>query len=418
MRFSDLLSKDVISLYDGSNEGIIIAGYFDSKIKKLIAVELASQNDVDFADEYILYTKSIYQIGQDAVTIRNSTALELKITADNLTAFSPINCHAYLTNGTALGRVSDLELDERYNISAFIIDSGAIEAEKIASHSKGTIIFYDDTFKTRVDKLRPAKAQIRIKSVSTQAGTNPPPMAHIMPTTATPTTPLCGNSESVQAGDLNSNANSVCGCECSYETDCYPKCGDENCVTDSGIAGNATNGTQGGSNATIGTSENAKDDTQKSKFPLNFLKAYFFPKNRQGELQSAEHLQRFETEPAQDDNIINPQQQSKQADNAIAVSETTDTKNLSVSANNGQSVEQPYTNAVTSNALQMQRPLTNSNIQRLTANSNLLIGKKITRTISTPNGELIGKKGNLVTNKTIYLATAHQKLRELVLYCQ
>ena len=192
MKFSDILSKNVISLYDGSNEGIIISGYFDKYLKKLIALEIASNDDFYnesdsdndkainntqantnanqaneqiLADEFILYVKNIYSIGQDAITIKNNANLELKMTADNLIKFSPINCQAFSTNGKLLGRITDIKMDDKFNIVSYLFaDNTCLEANKIASHSKGTIIFYDEDFKTKVDKLRPnGKAQIRTK---------------------------------------------------------------------------------------------------------------------------------------------------------------------------------------------------------------------------------------------------------------
>ena len=62
MRFSNLLSKSVLSLYNGSNEGVVISGYFDEKLKKLTSLEVVSQNDSNLTDEYILSVKNIYNI--------------------------------------------------------------------------------------------------------------------------------------------------------------------------------------------------------------------------------------------------------------------------------------------------------------------------------------------------------------------
>ena len=55
-------------------------------------------------------------------------------------------------------------------------------------------------------------------------------------------------------------------------------------------------------------------------------------------------------------------------------------------------------------------------IPRLNSQKQNLLGKTITQTIIAQNGELIAKQGNLVTENTIELASAHQKLRELTFY--
>ena len=61
MRFSSLLTKNVISLYNGTNEGIVISGSFDEKLKKLNALEIVNQNDTNLSDEYILKIKCILE---------------------------------------------------------------------------------------------------------------------------------------------------------------------------------------------------------------------------------------------------------------------------------------------------------------------------------------------------------------------
>lgn len=272
MRFSSLLTKNVISLYNGTNEGIVISGSFDEKLKKLNALEIVNQNDTNLSDEYILKIKCIYNIGEDAITIKNNSCLELKLVSET-EEFSPINSYSYSTNGKLLGKVTDIEFDDKFNISKFILDSQEIVAEKMASFSKGTIIFYDDNCKVRVEKFKPSQARIKVNDASKLSNI---PKAYIMPTIY---------------------------------------------------------------------SDEANENTIK------------------------------------EDNSPIPKMIDKNANTSF---------------------NQPI----------------NSRIERLSTNLNLLIGKKITKTISTANGELIAKKGNLVTSKTIYLATAHQKLRELVLYCE
>ncbi|MBQ8749892.1 MAG: PRC-barrel domain-containing protein [Clostridia bacterium] len=278
MKFSNLLSKSVLSLYNGSNEGVVISGYFDDKLKKLIALEVVSQDDSTLTDEYLLFVKNIYNIGQDAITIKNNSLLDLKITAKELNDSSPINCLAYKTNGELIGKITDIDFDDKFSIKSFIIEHLELDASKVASHSKGTIIFYDEEFKTKVEKLRPSIARIKIKENDLMSTTLP--KTYIMP---------------------------------AFETESINQ-------------------------------EALEEQKQENEKP---------------------NLQKFET--------------------------TTETNKPN---------------------------LLNARIDRLTANTNLLIGKKITRTIATANGELIGKKGNLITSKTIYLATAHQKLRELILYCE
>ena len=63
--------------------------------------------------------------------IKNNTILDLKINL-GINEYSPINSYCYNTSGKLLGKVSDIEFDEKFNISKFIIDESEIESNRLA----------------------------------------------------------------------------------------------------------------------------------------------------------------------------------------------------------------------------------------------------------------------------------------------
>ena len=137
--FNDLISKNVLSLYEGELLGCVEKLYFDKKIKKLIALEVLSENETRF----ILPTKNIYKVGKHAITIKNNQALNLKIEETNLCRF-PILSKAYTINGEYLGTIKDVTINSKFITETLSLeDNATIDINLLASCGKNTIIFYD-----------------------------------------------------------------------------------------------------------------------------------------------------------------------------------------------------------------------------------------------------------------------------------
>lgn len=137
--FNDLISKNVLSLYEGELLGSVDKLYFDKKIKKLIALEILSENETRF----ILPTKNIYKVGKHAITIKNNQAMNLKIEETNLCRF-PILSKAYTINGEYLGVIKDISINSKFITETISLeDNTPIDVNLLASCGKNTIIFYD-----------------------------------------------------------------------------------------------------------------------------------------------------------------------------------------------------------------------------------------------------------------------------------
>lgn len=142
-KVSELISKYVISLFNGSLEGVVENVLFDNTSNKAkYLVVFNETNDLT----YLLPTNKIYQIGKDAVSIKNNGCLslveskELELSELN----NPINSTAFLIEGNLLGVVKDVIMDKQYNIKSLQINDQEIELKNIASFSyKTTLINYD-----------------------------------------------------------------------------------------------------------------------------------------------------------------------------------------------------------------------------------------------------------------------------------
>ena len=152
-RISELISKYVISLYNGKIEGIIenvLFNYETGKAKYLVVFNLNDEAT------YVLPVSKIYLIGNDAIAIRNSSALHLYESRELelIELCNPINSSAFKINGDLLGTVTEVELDEKYFISKIIINNDKeIEKKSIAIFNEKIVIVYDKNSKINIKKF-------------------------------------------------------------------------------------------------------------------------------------------------------------------------------------------------------------------------------------------------------------------------
>lgn len=164
MKFSELITKPVISLYDSTVEGVIITARFSKNIKKIQSFIVESNNDYDAIDEYELESKDIYKVGQDAIMIKNNYKLNFNTSADKMD--SPINYTIYTTSGNRLGKVQDLELDKNFYITKYICENTEIEASKVANIKNGVILVNTDDCNIKTSKFKPKTQNIQLQNTS------------------------------------------------------------------------------------------------------------------------------------------------------------------------------------------------------------------------------------------------------------
>ena len=121
-KLTELIGKPVLNLYESKIQGTIKDVLFDKNFKKLKYFVIFEDTDNDLNEEKILKSRDIYNIGQNAVVIKNGGYLEVKtIIIDEKT--NPINNDCYNSSGDYLGKVVDVLLDDNFFIEQILLDN-------------------------------------------------------------------------------------------------------------------------------------------------------------------------------------------------------------------------------------------------------------------------------------------------------
>lgn len=155
---NDLYTLSVLSLYEGELIGVVDKLYFDKNLKKLLQVEIVSNNGV----KLVLKTKNIYKIGKNAITIKNNQLVEIKDDNANLVS-CPINSKVYSINGEYLGVIKEISVNDKYLTQKISLDNNnVLDVGNIASCGKNTVIFNDGE-KININKFLPQQSPKTIK---------------------------------------------------------------------------------------------------------------------------------------------------------------------------------------------------------------------------------------------------------------
>lgn len=157
---NDFYSLSILSLYEGELIGVVNKLYFDKKLKKLLFIELINDDGI----KMMLATKNIYNIGKNAITVKNNQAVSLKIESQELTS-CPIGSKAYSINGEYLGLIKEMSFSDKFLTEKISLDNNNIlDIENLASCGKNTVIFYDQNSKININKFTPQKSPKTFKT--------------------------------------------------------------------------------------------------------------------------------------------------------------------------------------------------------------------------------------------------------------
>lgn len=151
--YKELLSCPVLSLFEGELIGKVNKLYLDKKLKKLLFVEILSDNDTKF----LLSTKHIFHIGKNAITIRNNQCVNIKVEDGGLYS-SPIGLKAYSFKGEFLGTIEEISFNEKFLTETITLDnSSLLKVENVASVGTNAVIFYNEKTNINISKFTPQK---------------------------------------------------------------------------------------------------------------------------------------------------------------------------------------------------------------------------------------------------------------------
>lgn len=138
-KISDILGKNIISIYEGKKIGIIGNAAFDKKLKKLKSL-IIYDDDNEQTDRLRVPAANIALEGK-AIMIKN---LE-KVTHDFIDdECNPMNASVYNLNGDFLGNVSEILIDEKtLEIHSLELLENTVLQEQIVSSDFKTIVIKD-----------------------------------------------------------------------------------------------------------------------------------------------------------------------------------------------------------------------------------------------------------------------------------
>lgn len=126
MKISDYLGRLVINLAAAKEEGIIINGILDDKLKKLSYFVIINEDNLEEIELY-LPIKSILH-GTDTLFVKDNKYIEQ---LEPKYIKCPLNARVFNTDGELLGIVKDMEFDEKGYTTKLILENGEIMQSEI-----------------------------------------------------------------------------------------------------------------------------------------------------------------------------------------------------------------------------------------------------------------------------------------------
>lgn len=141
-KISQLISKPVISIFDGTLEGYIKYALVDDKLKKLTWLCIF---DDETEDEKIFSTKCITNFCNNAIMIKNNIDV-YHIDQMDLQDINPIGYKIFKTNGEDCGKICDYDFDDKFNLqNIYLSNENIFDKTQLLKIGKNIIIQKNQT---------------------------------------------------------------------------------------------------------------------------------------------------------------------------------------------------------------------------------------------------------------------------------
>lgn len=155
---SEIISKPVLNLYNGKIEGTIKNACFDNTFKKILSLKMFDNDE----EEFSIDTSKVYCVGENSIVIKNSESLTSTINESSCQENNPINLNTFTISGNFIGKLVDVELNNKFEAEVFITDNNTkIKREQIVNISQ-SIIVNDTDKKIILNNFKP-KVKIQTK---------------------------------------------------------------------------------------------------------------------------------------------------------------------------------------------------------------------------------------------------------------
>jgi len=167
-KLTELFSKPLISIFDGSFEGVIKNVFFDKTLYKLNYLEFFNDDD-EIIEDKIINVKDIYNMGDNAISIKNKDCVELKIN-NEAKCFNnnPINSEVYNANGNYIGKICEVLLNENFEVIELILNNSLqLKSNEILSSGSNLVIIQAEN-KVKIANFKTKKIKNNKSTDNTQ----------------------------------------------------------------------------------------------------------------------------------------------------------------------------------------------------------------------------------------------------------
>lgn len=133
LKVSEIISKQVVSVYECENIGVVKNVVFNSDFKKIAGFVFF--ND-EMENESFVSLENAYSFTNDGLLVKNLSKIGFSSQIEN----NPINKKVFALNGTCLGKICDIEFDKKGFVSKFLTSQTEVLPTQIFKVGHDTVI--------------------------------------------------------------------------------------------------------------------------------------------------------------------------------------------------------------------------------------------------------------------------------------
>lgn len=158
-KISNIISKQVVSLYEANLVGTIVNVFFDEKLCKLKGLIVV---DDENEKEYELSLKDVFSMSKDAFVIKNVSKLKEVILQEDFN--NPINKVCISINGEILGKIIDVEIDNGV-VENIILENGKQLSSSMVVACENVVIVNDTNNSVKRSGFAPKMKKINTDNI-------------------------------------------------------------------------------------------------------------------------------------------------------------------------------------------------------------------------------------------------------------
>lgn len=148
MKASELIGSRVLELNGATMCGTVCGIVPADNLKKILALEIFTENEDDCEKKFV-ETSKLTAVAEDVVTIKHTDLTVMQFPSET---DSPVNRPAYSERGEYYGKITDVETDENFNVTALCVGARKFAPQEILTKSNELVVFRLPGSKTKLTK--------------------------------------------------------------------------------------------------------------------------------------------------------------------------------------------------------------------------------------------------------------------------